>query len=67
MDAREFGGALAWKDRARGALATSRRRLLDLLRPIYARQAAPGDVHSCFGLPPLALPDPKTCVQSGCS
>ncbi len=34
MDAREFGGALAWKDRAREALATSRRRLLELLRPI---------------------------------
>lgn len=34
MDAREFGGGLAWKDRAREALATSRRRLLDLLRPL---------------------------------
>ncbi len=34
MDAREFGGALAWKDRAREALATSRHRLLDLLRPL---------------------------------
>jgi iron(II)-dependent oxidoreductase len=34
MDAREFGGALAWKDRAREALATSRKRLLDLLRPL---------------------------------
>ena len=34
MDAREFGGALAWKDRAREALATSRRRLLELLRPL---------------------------------
>jgi gamma-glutamyl hercynylcysteine S-oxide synthase len=34
MDAREFGGALAWKDRAREALAASRQRLLDLLRPI---------------------------------
>jgi len=34
MDAREFGGALAWKTRALGALATSRDRLLDLLRPV---------------------------------
>jgi iron(II)-dependent oxidoreductase len=34
MDAREFGGTLAWKDRAREALATSRARLLDLLRPV---------------------------------
>ena len=34
MDAREFGGGLAWKDRAREALATSRHRLLDLLRPV---------------------------------
>jgi len=34
MDAREFGGGLAWKDRARAALATSRRRLLDLLWPL---------------------------------
>jgi len=34
MDAREFGGGLAWKDRAREALTTSRRRLLDLLRPV---------------------------------
>src|SRR5215813_15383262 len=36
MDAREFGGALAWKDRALEALATSRARLLDLLRPLPA-------------------------------
>ncbi|MGZ6132163.1 MAG: ergothioneine biosynthesis protein EgtB [Myxococcaceae bacterium] len=36
MDAREFGGGLAWKDRAREALATSRRRLLELLRPVPA-------------------------------
>ena len=34
MDAREFGGALAWKTRAREALGTSRGRLLDLLAPI---------------------------------
>ena len=34
MDAREFGGTLAWKDRALQALATSRARLLDLLRPL---------------------------------
>ena len=34
MDAREFGGALAWKTRALEALETSRRRLLDLLRPL---------------------------------
>ncbi len=34
MDAREFGGALAWKTRALQALATSRDRLLDLLRPL---------------------------------
>ena len=37
MDAREFGGALAWKTRALEALATSRGRLLDLLRPAPAR------------------------------
>ena len=37
MDAREFGGTLAWKDRALEALATSRARLLDLLRPASAR------------------------------
>src|SRR5678816_1078863 len=36
MHAREFGGALAWKTRARQALATSRGRLLDLLRPLPA-------------------------------
>lgn len=34
MDAREFGGALAWKTRALEALETSRRRLLDLLQPL---------------------------------
>ena len=34
MHAREFGGALAWKTRALEALATSRHRLLDLLRPL---------------------------------
>ena len=34
MDAREFGGALAWKTRALEALATSRDRLLELLRPL---------------------------------
>jgi gamma-glutamyl hercynylcysteine S-oxide synthase len=34
MDAREFGGTLAWKDRAREALGTARRRLGDLLRPL---------------------------------
>jgi len=34
MDAREFGGPLAWKNRAREALGTARRRLGDLLRPI---------------------------------
>ena len=34
MVAREFGGALAWKTRALEALETSRRRLLDLLRPL---------------------------------
>ena len=36
MDAREFGGALAWRHRAREALGTSRRRLLELLRPLPA-------------------------------
>ncbi|HET9158041.1 MAG TPA: DinB family protein, partial [Myxococcaceae bacterium] len=34
MDAREFGGPLAWRTRAMEALDTSRRRLLDLLRPL---------------------------------
>ena len=34
MDAREFGEVLAWKTRALEALETSRRRLLDLLRPL---------------------------------
>ena len=34
MDAREFGGTLAWKDRAREALGTARRRLGDLLHPV---------------------------------
>jgi iron(II)-dependent oxidoreductase len=34
MDAREFGGALAWRSRALEALETSRGRLLDLLRPL---------------------------------
>jgi iron(II)-dependent oxidoreductase len=34
MDAREFGGALAWKTRALGALETSRRRLLALLASV---------------------------------
>jgi len=34
MDAREFGGNLAWRDGAREALGTSRRRLLELLRPL---------------------------------
>ncbi|HEY8924790.1 MAG TPA: hypothetical protein VIU64_10450 [Polyangia bacterium] len=38
-----------------------------LASPRCARQASPGDVHSCFGLPPLALPDPKTCEPLGCS
>src|SRR5215470_9043201 len=40
MDAREFGGALAWKTRALEALETSRRRLLDLLRPLPAEVLA---------------------------
>src|SRR5262249_59432227 len=40
MDAREFGGALAWKTRALEALETSRRRLLDLLRPLPAEGLA---------------------------
>ncbi|HVP60613.1 MAG TPA: ergothioneine biosynthesis protein EgtB [Myxococcaceae bacterium] len=36
MDAREFGGTLAWKSRAREALGASRRRLLELLGPLPA-------------------------------
>lgn len=36
MDAREPGGPLAWKDRARQALGTSRRRLLELVRTVPA-------------------------------
>jgi hypothetical protein len=35
--------------------------------PRCVRQAAPGDIHSCFGLPPQSLPEPKTCLPSGCS
>jgi hypothetical protein len=38
-----------------------------LASPRCARQASPGDVHSCFGLPPLALPDPKDCTPDTCS
>jgi len=38
-----------------------------LASPRCPRQANPGDVHSCFGLPPLALPDPKSCEPLGCS
>ena len=36
MDAREWAAGGAWKARAREALGTSRRRLLDLLRPLPA-------------------------------
>jgi hypothetical protein len=34
--------------------------------PRCPRQASPGDLHSCFGLPPLALPDPESCLPRGC-
>jgi len=35
--------------------------------PRCVRQASPGEVHSCFGLPPQSLPEPKTCLPSGCT
>jgi iron(II)-dependent oxidoreductase len=51
MDAREFGGTLAWKSRAHVALGTARRRLLDLLGSV------PGQVlaaqHSPLMSPPV--------------
>lgn len=37
-----------------------------LASPRCARQASPGDVHSCFGLPPQPLHDPKTCTPETC-
>lgn len=51
MDAREFGGALAWKSRALQALATSRGRLLDLLRPLGPEVL--GAQHSPLMSPPV--------------
>ncbi|HEY1907447.1 MAG TPA: DinB family protein, partial [Myxococcaceae bacterium] len=51
MDAREFGGALAWKSRALEALETSRGRLLDLLRPIP--RGVLGAQHSPLMSPPV--------------
>jgi len=51
MDAREFGGGLAWKTRALEALQTSRGRLLDLLRPIPAEVLAAQ--HSPLMSPPV--------------
>jgi hypothetical protein len=41
-------------------------RAICLASPRCARQASPGDVHSCFGLPPLSLPDPKDCPAETC-
>ncbi|HEY4188073.1 MAG TPA: hypothetical protein VGP07_23560, partial [Polyangia bacterium] len=35
--------------------------------PRCPRQASPGDLHSCFGLPPQARPEPTMCLPSGCS
>lgn len=37
-----------------------------LASPRCARQASPGDVHSCFGLPPLPLPERKTSPAETC-
>jgi iron(II)-dependent oxidoreductase len=51
MDAREFGGALAWKNRAGEALGTSRRRLLELLRPVPPE--ALSSQHSPLMSPPV--------------
>jgi len=51
MDAREFGGPLAWKDRAREALGTARRRLGDLLRPLPAEVLS--TQHSPLMSPPI--------------
>ena len=35
--------------------------------PRCIRQNSPGDLHSCFGLPPQPRPAPTTCLPSGCS
>ncbi len=51
MDAREFGGTLAWKTRAHEALGTARRRLLDLVGRVPAGVLAAQ--HSTLMSPPV--------------
>ena len=51
MDAREFGGTLAWKLRAHQALGTARRRLLDLVARVPAGVLAAQ--HSPLMSPPV--------------
>jgi len=38
-----------------------------LASPRCVRQNSPGDIHSCFGLPPQPRPAPTMCLPSGCS
>jgi len=38
-----------------------------LATPRCERQNSPGDLHSCFGLPPQPRPAPTMCLPSGCS
>jgi len=38
-----------------------------LATPRCIRQNSPGDLHSCFGLPPQPRPAPTMCLPSGCS
>lgn len=38
-----------------------------LATPRCARQNSPGDIHSCFGLPPQSRPATAMCLPSGCS
>lgn len=35
--------------------------------PRCVRQSSPGDLHSCFGLPPQPRPEQAMCLPSGCS
>ena len=37
-----------------------------LATPRCVRQNSPGDIHSCFGLPPQPRPAPTMCLPSGC-
>jgi hypothetical protein len=38
-----------------------------LATPRCVRQNSPGDIHSCFGLPPQPRPATALCLPSGCS